>query len=100
MRFNEQLTGTSACLLRDGLMKAWFRKAITLSEITSKLSGYDLPDWLQTEILQMESFNKLNRFTCPIEQAMVSAVYIKIVDQLIQDDKNICFNSSFDHFVT
>ena len=83
MTSTQQLTGTSACLLRDRLRSAWFDKRISGPEITRRLATMDLPEWFITEILEMESHNKLNRLTCPIEQAMASAVYIIIIDQIL-----------------
>lgn len=83
MTSTKQLTGTSACLLRDRLRSAWFDKRISTPEITRRLAAMNLPEWLISEILEMESHNKLNRLTCPIEQAMAGAVYVIIIDQII-----------------
>lgn len=80
------LEGTAACLMRDELNKARFKKLITPKEITDKLSKIDIPEWLRCQILQMSNHRKYERTTCPIEQAMESAVNYHIVKELLDDE--------------
>ena len=77
-----KLQGTNACMMRDELIKARYDKKITLKEITTKLAKQHLPDWLQSEILQMTNHNKSKRITCAVELAMEAAVCIKILDEI------------------
>jgi hypothetical protein len=72
----------SACMMRDELKKAWYERKITLADITTKLSKIDLPTWLQSEILHMVNHLKYDRCTCPVEQAMESAVHHHILNEI------------------
>lgn len=83
------LEGTSACKMRDELLKARSLKKITLKEITDKLSKLEIPKWLQSEILQMSNHRKYDRITCPIEQAMEAAVNYHIVNELMNEDVSV-----------
>lgn len=80
------LEGTSACKMRDELLKARSEKRINLKEITDKLSKLEIPKWLQSEILQMSNHRKYDRITCPVEQAMESAVAFHILKEIMNDD--------------
>lgn len=77
-----QQTGTPACIMRDELRQARADKKITLEGITQKLSKMELPNWLQAQIIQMAEFRKYDRITCPIEQAMLSAVCSHIITEI------------------
>lgn len=83
-----QLNDTSACLMRDELRSAWLNKKITLTQIKDRLCKLEIPEWLQSQILEMVEYRKYDRITCPIEQAMEAAVCYKIVQKLIKEEKN------------
>ena len=83
-----QLNDTSACLMRDELIKARYDKKITLKQITDRLCELDIPDWLQSQILEMTDYRKYERTTCAVEQAMEAAVCYKIVEKLLKEEKN------------
>ncbi len=83
-----QLTGTTACKMRDELLKARSQKKITLKEITDRLCKQHIPEWLQGQIIQMTNHNRNKRITCPIEQAMEAAVSYKILLQVIKESKH------------
>ncbi len=78
-----QLTNTAACVMRDELKKARYSGKISLKEITNRLIKTEIPDWLQSEIIQMRSFRKYERLTCPVELAMEAAVNYKILKDLL-----------------
>lgn len=85
-----QLQNTTACKMRDELVNSRFSKKITLSEIRERLYKIELPDWLQSQILQMVNYNQTNRITCAVELAMESAVHRKILDKIIyQGNTNV-----------
>ncbi len=79
------LDGTPACLIRDSLMKARAKKEITLKEITNSLSKISIPDWLQSQILQMSNYRKWDRITCPVEQAMEAAVHFHLLNNIMSE---------------
>ena len=81
-----QLTGTNACKIRDTLLKARAEKKITLKQITDRLFEHGIPDWLQTEILQMVNHNKMKRITCPVELAMEAAVSSIILEEILKEN--------------
>jgi len=82
-----KLTGTTACTMRDKLVSCWLNKDIKLSEITDRLTKIEIPDWLESQILQMVHYRQLDRCTCPVEQAMFQAVCNKIVDKLMKEEQ-------------
>ena len=82
-----QLQGTSACIMRDELVKARKAKKITLQGITDKLCLLDIPNWLQSQILQMVSHRKNERITCPVELAMEKAVSYKILQDILKTNE-------------
>jgi hypothetical protein len=77
-----KLTVTTACLIRDKLIKDWHNKKITLSQITERLCEYDMPEWLKGQIIEMVEFRQYDRITCPVEQAMHDAVCYHIVCEI------------------
>lgn len=81
-----QQTGTAACDMRDELWKAYASKRITLSQITKRMQNRELPDWLQSQIIQMVRFRETERIKDPVEQAMAAAVYYHIVKRLKDED--------------
>jgi len=78
---------TSACKMRDELIKARYEKKITPSEITDRLSKINIPDWLQAQIIQMVNYRKLERLTCAVELAMEAAVCRIILEEIINQNK-------------
>lgn len=83
------LTGTAATILRDLLIKEWFEKKITPSQISERLKKIDLPEILESQILQMVNYRNTERITCPIELAMEKAVHAKFLERIIQQEKLI-----------
>jgi len=81
-----QQFGTIACEIRDQLRQYRSRKEINLTQITEGLYKVGIPDWLQSQILQMVNFNKYQRITCPIELAMEQAVHRNIIDNITNHD--------------
>ncbi len=81
-----QQTGTAACNMRDELWKAYSGKRITLSQITKRMQNREIPDWLQSQIIQMVRYREGERTTDPVEQAMAAAVYYHIVKRLKDED--------------
>ena len=82
-----KLQGTPACTMRDELIKARYANKITLKEITDKLCKTYIPEWLQSDILKMVKHNQYKRITCAVELAMQTAVCVKILDEILKEDK-------------
>ncbi len=82
-----QQQGTAACKMRDDLIEARYAKKITLAQITDRLYKQDLPDWLQSQIIQMVRHRYTERITCAVELAMEKAVNMKIIDQIKAEEK-------------
>ena len=80
------LTGTAATILRDLLMKEWFNKRITPSQIADRLKKIYIPEVLESQILQMVDYRRTERITCPVELAMEKAVHAKILDRIILEE--------------
>jgi len=77
-----QLTGTTACLIRDKLIEARNNKKITPTQITDRLSKRKMEEWLKGQIIEMVEYRQYDRITCPIEQAMHDAVCYHIVCEI------------------
>lgn len=73
--------------MRDALIRERLSQKITLKQITNRLCKIQLPEWLQGQIMEMAEHNKYNRATCPVEQAMLSAVCYHILDKIIKEDR-------------
>lgn len=82
-----KLKGTTACKMRDALIKARFEKKITLKQITDRLCKQEIPMWLQSQIIQMVKYREYYRITCPVELAMEAAVNYKILQEIIKEEK-------------
>lgn len=83
-----QLEGTSACKMRDILRTQWLNKEISKLEITRRLEKITIPAFLRGEIIEMVRYREADRCTCPIEQAMFSAVCTHIVSELMDAEKS------------
>ena len=83
-----QQSGTTACDMRDQLIKAVFAKQITPKQITNRLTKIDLPDFLRGQIIAMCRFNETTRCTCFVEQAMYQAVCNHIVRELMDSERH------------
>lgn len=81
-----QLNGTAACDMRDQLWKLVWEKKITKPQITDRLAKMELPDWLQSQILQMTKYRQCDRTTDSVEQAMEAAVHRKIIDKILKEE--------------
>jgi hypothetical protein len=80
-----QLTNTTACKIRDNLKSLWLNNKIKLHEITNRLCKIELPNWLQSQIIEMCDYRKYERCTCPVEQAMFDAVCYHIVVEITKE---------------
>lgn len=83
------LTDTTACNMRDELLKARRDKKITLDQITKRLSKMEIPLWLQSQILQMRKYREYDRITCPVELAMEAAVNLHILNEIMDAEKDV-----------
>ena len=82
-----QLEGMAACKMRDELWILVHAGELKRSEITSRMTKVDLPQWLRAQIIVMCTHNQYKRCTDPVEQAMHQAVCNKIVKELMDKEK-------------